>query len=189
MKRQAIFLKNFIKNPRQMGSITPSSRILARSMVKDINFNEPCVIVEYGPGEGVFTKNIINQLNEDSVFVIIEVNIDFYRKLKEAYSDLPNVHVFLESVCQTDKILEGLNIDKVDYIVSGIPFSSISSQLSKDIIEVTSKILADHGVFITFQYTNTKMSLFSTSFKTISVSKVWRNFPPAFIFTCSNRPL
>ena len=56
MGEKLLFFKNFIKNPRQIGSITPSSNILSEKMVDQIDFNKAKYIVELGPGTGSYTR-------------------------------------------------------------------------------------------------------------------------------------
>ena len=50
-----MFLLEYIKNPRKVGAIMPSSKYLAHEMISSIDFENIDCIVEYGPGTGVFT--------------------------------------------------------------------------------------------------------------------------------------
>lgn len=75
------FLKQYIKNPGKIGAVAPSSRVLARAMVKPVEFSTASCIVEFGPGTGVFTEKLINMRKKDTVLFLIEQNKEFYKLL------------------------------------------------------------------------------------------------------------
>lgn len=56
-----LFLFQYIVNPRTVGAILPSSRFLGDKMVKRINFAKAKYIIEYGPGTGVFTEELLEK--------------------------------------------------------------------------------------------------------------------------------
>ena len=62
------FIRQYIKNPRTVGAIAPSSEKLAYKMVEDINFSNVSCIIEYGPGAGVFTEKILNTHKKTALF-------------------------------------------------------------------------------------------------------------------------
>lgn len=71
MGEKTIFLKNFIKQPRQIGSIIPSSNKLSRKMVEQIDFEKAKYVIELGPGTGCYTrKNIRKETGINKVFCI-----------------------------------------------------------------------------------------------------------------------
>jgi len=184
MKKRINFFKNFIKDPLKIGSITPSSRYLAERMISDINFSSSNIIIEYGPGEGVFSKKIIERMSDQSIFILIELNEDFYRLLKETFKNHKNVYIFNDNVCNVKSILNSIGKSSADYIVSGIPFSSIPKKTANKILYVTQEILTDKGLFITFQYSKLNKKLFNDRFLNISIDKVWKNLPPANVIKC-----
>ena len=53
------FTQEFIQDKKMIGSIMPSWRFLVKKIVRKINFSKDKVIVELGPGTGVFTYKII----------------------------------------------------------------------------------------------------------------------------------
>ena len=52
----ATFLTQFIQKPLSTGSLVPSSSYLARTMVQHARLADADVVLEYGPGTGVFTS-------------------------------------------------------------------------------------------------------------------------------------
>jgi phospholipid N-methyltransferase len=57
-----LFARNFFRHPRMLGSIVPSSRFLIKQLLEPINFGRARVIVEYGPGVGVITAELLRHM-------------------------------------------------------------------------------------------------------------------------------
>lgn len=181
------FIKQYIKNPKTVGAVAPSSEKLADRMVEDINFLNAACIVEYGPGTGVFTEKILSKKKNSTIFIAIEYNLDFYEILKDKFKDETNFILINDSAENLKEYLDKYNIDKVDYIISGLPFASLPDTMSKKILSITKEILKFKGEFITFQYTLFKMNLFRTYFDKIKRKKVLLNLPPAYVLKCRIR--
>jgi phospholipid N-methyltransferase len=180
------FLKQYFSNPRRVGAVLPSSRYLANKMVEDIDFGRAKVIVEYGPGTGVFTDKLLEERNKESTIFLIEYNPDFYNLLKDKYSGVDNLHIIHGSAEQIDEYLKQYNITQVDYIVSGLPFASLPHQVSTNILYSTKHILKEKGKFITFQYSLVKKDFINQFFGDINIKMEIRNVPPAFVLNCNN---
>ena len=178
--------KQYIKNPKTVGAIAPSSEKLAYKMVEDINFLNASCIVEYGPGTGVFTEKILSKKKDSTVFIAIEYNEDFYKILKDKFKYETNFILINDSAENLKEYLNKYNIDKVDYIVSGLPFASLPDAMSKKILLITKDMLKAKGEFITFQYSLFKMKLFRMYFDKIKMKKVLLNLPPAYILKCKS---
>ena len=180
------FIIEYIKSPRTIGAITPSSRKLAEKMIQGINFDSASCIVEYGPGTGVFTELLENNIKKDSFLILIENNAEFCVDIKQKYGHLDNVVIINDSAINIDKHLKKNNLKNVDYIVSGLPFASLPEQVSGQILNTTRQILTSEGFFITFQYTLLKKKYFSNFFNNIRYEKVFFNIPPAYVLKCCN---
>ncbi len=180
------FVAEFIKHPRTTGAIAPSSHELARNMLKGIDFNNCQCIVEYGPGTGVFTELIVRKKNAETLFIAMESNPRFCKSLQKKYNENKNVVIINDSAENLQKYLDEYHLEKVDYIVSGLPFTSLPPAVSEKILSNTTKILGADGKFITFQYTLLKKDLFAEFFADLSTSRVRLNMPPAFILECRN---
>lgn len=178
------FIIQYIKNPRTVGAVAPSSKKLAYKMIEDIDFENASCIVEYGPGMGVFTEKILNKKKRSTIFIAIEYNVEFYKVLKEKYNGEKNFILINDSAENLVNYLNENGIDKIDYIISGLPFASLPHAMSKKILSITKENLKDKGQFITFQYSLLKMKFFETYFDKIRIKKVFLNFPPAYVLKC-----
>ncbi|WP_242220115.1 class I SAM-dependent methyltransferase [Bacillus cereus group sp. BfR-BA-01380] len=178
------FLREYIKHPRTVGAILSSSKRLANQMISPINFEQAKCIIEYGPGTGVFTEQLIQHKQNETVLLIIENNKQFHQILRDKYAAMKNVYIIHDSAEYTEKYIQQYKIPKVDYIISGLPFTSLPLDTSKKILQVTKEVLGQDGKFITFQYTRLKQQFFRSFFTNIEMKKTNWNLPPAFVFTC-----
>lgn len=183
------FIREYIRHPRAVGAIMPSSKSLAKRMIRPIPFNKITCIIEYGPGTGVFTEEIIQNKHKDTVFLAIEANESFYKILKKKYEHIENVHIIHGAVEDIDHYVQQCGLSKVDYIVSGLPFTSLPKITSTRILEKTASLLGREGKFITFQYSKVKRSFFESFFNKIHYERVYKNVPPAYVFICNDEGL
>ncbi|EHN15241.1 MULTISPECIES: class I SAM-dependent methyltransferase [Clostridium] len=179
-----MFVLEYIRNPKVIGAVAPSSKHLAYKMIDSINFKKAKCIVEFGPGTGVFSEKILSRVTEDTKVLLVEVNNEFYNILKKTYGHKKNVIIIKDSAENIDIILKKHNIEKVDYVLSGLPFASLPREVSKIILTKTAEILKDEGEFITFQYSLFKLEFFKRYFFNINYKKEIRNLPPAYILKC-----
>lgn len=178
------FLTEFIKHPKNTGAIAPSSNILSKKMVDAINFEKAKYIVELGPGTGSFTREIMKRKKVETIFILIEVNEVFFKKLQKQFEGDASVIVIHGSAENIQKYMKELQIEKVDYILSGLPFTSLPKEVSLRILQNVMEALQESGEFITFQYSLVKKECIQAFFPEISLKKVWFNFPPAYVFSC-----
>lgn len=178
------FLKQYIKNPFKVGAIAPSTIYLAEEIIKNIDFHNAKCIVEYGAGTGVFTKEIIKKSSQNTKILVFESNKQFYIDLKKEYKNYSNVIIINDGAENILKYLEKNNIQEVDYIISGLPFSSMPKDITDKIIKNTNIALSNKGEFRTFQYSLVKKKLFEKNFNKITHTKIYKNLPPAYVLKC-----
>ncbi|MFC5774839.1 class I SAM-dependent methyltransferase [Ectobacillus antri] len=178
------FLQQFMKEPRTVGAVLPSSKYLAQEMIASIDFSKAKCIVEYGPGTGVFTKRLIESKHSETILLILETNAAFCWELKQTYGHIPNVYIINDSAEHVSYYVRQHGFAKADYVISGLPFTSLPADVSTRILEETEKTLSEQGAFMTFQYSKVKSIFFKSFFEQIKVKRVWQNVPPAYVFTC-----
>ncbi len=183
LKERFIFLNTFLKNPKQIGSITPSSRFLKNSMLKNINFRKAKYIVEYGAGTGILTREILAKTRKDAIIFCFEVNKKLYKYLKNSFND-PRLFIINDSAENIKKYLESYNIPEIDYILSSLPFSNLSRQKKVRIITATLEVLNNSGKFILYRYSNNFKQYLQYYFRKISTIFVPLNLPPTFVYVC-----
>lgn len=149
MKKTILYLKNFIKD-KYVASITPTPRFAVEIICKKIDFQGPKVIVEYGPGAGAFTVNLLRHMSPDSRLIAIERNQDFFRILQKDIND-NRLHLFNDCAENVLDILRVCGEAEVDYILSGIPFSFFPRETKRQILKSAHSILKNGGKFLAYQ--------------------------------------
>lgn len=180
-------LFQFIKDPKHTGAVLPSSKFLAKKMV-DTKIDKYFNIAEIGPGDGIFTKEILNKIDDDTNFFVMEINPNFAKKLKDDFPDLEVKNIDANEIFN---ITKEKNIEGLDIVISGIPWANFKELEQSRLLKNIYKSLKPEGYFITFAYIfpNPKAFRFRKklhkTFKSVKKSKVvWKNFPPAFVYYC-----
>jgi phospholipid N-methyltransferase len=179
------FLREFFKANRMVGSVLPSSRFLSAKMLAPIDFSRAKVIVELGPGTGVFTRALIKSMPQDCILLVIELNEAFYKNLQMQLSN-PQVKLIHGSATELDTYLKKLGLAHADYIVSALPLSNFPNELRSKILESCKISIQPNGRFIQFQYSRGLKKMYKDYFSNVHIDYTILNFPPAFIYTCSN---
>lgn len=171
------YIKNFVKDP-DVAAIAPSSSFLVRRVCKWIDFDEDNVIVEYGPGNGVFSEYILEHMTPDSILVLIESNPDFVETLEEMTEHDSRVIVVEDRAENVVDILAVHDIDAADYIVSGIPFSFLDEDVKHELLVRTREVLSEDGKFLVYQNYNHLEDPLREHFSSVTKEYEPRNIPP-----------
>src|SRR6201994_2825512 len=100
-----LFARNFFRHPMMLGSIIPSSRFLIKQILEPIDWDKARVIVEYGPGVGGITAEILRRVRPDAKLIAIEMNPDFVNFLKRSLVD-PRIEVVQASAADVNEIMK-----------------------------------------------------------------------------------
>jgi phospholipid N-methyltransferase len=180
-----LFARNFFRHPYMLGSIVPSSRFLVNQVLQPVDWARARVIVEYGPGVGTFTGEILRRMDREAHLVVIETNQEFVRFLRGSLQD-PRLHVEHGSAADVQSILQRLGLPLADYIISGIPLGSMPDALRTNIVANSRAALAPGGGFLVYQFTSRVLPVLQRIFGEVRHSVVPRNIPPARLFVCAN---
>lgn len=178
------FFSEFFKKNSQVGSITPSSRFLSNKMLRNIDFSKPAVIIELGPGTGIFTKTLVKKLHPESKLYVFELNKEFTDSLNKQYID-PRVQIICDSAEKMMDYLSKDGIEAVDYIVSSLPLSLIPEDIRRNIITQCFENLKSGGIMTQFQYSQHCKKNFKQIFNNVRVDFTVFNIPPAFVYVCT----
>ena len=186
LSQTLLFATNFLRHPNMLGSIIPSSRFLVDQVLEPIDWDGARVIVEYGPGIGRFTAEILRRMRSDAQLVAIETNRDFVRFLQRNLPD-PRLHVVHDSATEVQPVLMRLALPAPRYIISGIPLGSMPDPVRTDIVMKSRAALEPGGAFLVYQFTSRALPTLRRTFDDVRRSFERRNFPPAQLFLCTTR--
>lgn len=184
MSKKSGFLKEFFKERKQTGAVAPSSKYLMRHMLKPIDFSKAKVIIELGPGNGVFTKGILSKMAPDAVLFSFELNTAFYEFIAKSIDD-PRLILINDSAEKMEEYINKHNFRTADYIVSSLPLAVIPEDIKNKVIAVSANLLTEEGKYIQFQYSLNAKKLLEANFKKVKINFTAINIPPAFIYSCS----
>lgn len=175
-----LFFKRFLQRPFQIASIVPSSKAMVERVASKIDFSRAKVIAEYGPGEGVHSREIARRLRPDGTLLLFEIDETFARDLERQFARDARVHVIHGDAARLGAVLRDLGIAQCDYIVSGIPFSILEREAKRDLLRQTHAALVPGGAFIIYQVTN-ELRAHATDFAEADSEYFLQNIPPMFI--------
>ena len=183
MKDKLLFFSTFVKYPKEICSVVPSSKFLINEVLKNIDFENARYIAEYGPGTGRITTEILKKARKDAKILCFEVNKKFCGYLRRKIKD-KRLIIINDSAENIKKYFKRFNIPKIDYIISGLPFSVLPDNEKLIIIEETKNMLRKYGKFVVYQYLNNFKKYLYNYFSNISTKFVPLNIPPCFVYVC-----
>lgn len=177
------FFSESLKNLRTVGTFTRSSKFACEKMISYVDFDKSKVLVELGAGDGVITKHIVENMREDAILLTFEVNEEFCKTIRKEIND-PRVKVIEDTAEKLPFYLEQYGFEKVDNIISAIPFVSIPETLGKRILNISKGTLKKGGRFIQIHYSLLLKSRYEEMFNKVEIHFEARNMPPAFVLEC-----
>lgn len=176
------FLRGFVRNPAQVGSIVPSSRRLEQRLVRRARISEARTVVEFGPGTGGTTAALLQAMAPTAQLLAIELDGDFYQHLCSAIPD-PRFKLELGSAEQLADFLAARRMPAPDVIVSGIPFSTMPPEVSERVAATIARVLRPGGRFVAYQIRADVAGFVSPYLG--QPDKCWEvvNVPPVCVFT------
>jgi phospholipid N-methyltransferase len=151
-----VFLKGYLRNPRVVGSIAPSSRALAAAICKPYQqFDQPASVLEVGAGTGPITRYIGTLLGPNDLFDICELNQEFADILER---DVLSRTDFTSAVAEgrvrlLRKPVQELDFEnRYDFVISGLPFTRFSLRDIHRVLGVIRRCLKPSGVFSYYEY-------------------------------------
>ncbi len=182
-------------NLRQTASIAPSSKQLAKAMVEPLRSMPRRCVIEFGPGTGVVTREILACMPPDGVLLAFEINPQFAKYLREQIPD-ERLHVVSAGAETAPAELERRGIAEVDAVVSSLGISNMRTAAVDAIFGPLRAYLNSQGAITQFQYISRlkvsegKVRYFNVGsfmrryFSSVHSTCIWFNLPPAFVITC-----
>ena len=175
------FLRGFIKHPVMVGSVIPSSKVLIDKMLEPVDWANCKLFVEYGPGVGTFTEHVLQRLAPDATLIAIDTNADFTRYLRRKFAD-SRLFPVTGSAADVRQIMTDCGFDDADYVLSGLPFSTLPPGIGPKIAEKTAEALRPGGAFLVYQFSPKVREFLAPYFDRIDRGFEWVNIPPAQLF-------
>ena len=174
------FLRGFIENPRQVGSILPSSTAVQRRLRSLPCLHEARTVVELGPGLGETTAALLEAIPRHARLLSIDVVPEFVDHL--GWIDDPRLRAELGDALQLQDVLQRYDATKPDVVVSGIPVSHLSVAEGRQLIAAIHDVLVPGGTFVAYQFRNRIRDFADEFFESPHTTFVPWNIPPLDIY-------
>ena len=187
MNEHLLMLGRFVRSPRTIGAVAPSSRALAAEMVRGLDVSGRATVVELGPGTGVVTRAIAARLGPEAHALAIDVEPAFVASIAARY---PRIEAVCASAADLVALLRARGTFPADHVISGLPFASLPGDVTISILDAIAASLRPGGTFTTFEYLNGYPTPLARSFRQAMTGRmgsaptrrvVWWNIPPAFV--------
>ena len=176
-----MFLQGFIKHPVMVGSVVPSSGRLIRQMLAPVDWRGCKLFVEYGPGVGTFCRPILDRMAPDAKLIAIDTNADFIRYLDHTIDD-PRFFAVDGSAADVERIVADHGCAHADYVLSGLPFSTLPPGVGPAIAAATHRVLRPGGAFLVYQFSPKVKDFLLPHWTNIDHGMEWWNVPPAQLY-------
>ena len=180
----------FLRTPREIGTVTPSSKSLVTAMVDWIEWDRIEVAVEYGPGKGAITGGILQRLRRPATFFAVERNASLAASFRKKF---PDVTLYENSVVNIAAICNEHGVSKIDSVISSLPWATFSEEQQDLYLDEMLKKMSPGAQFVSFAYLvglpfasgrrfRRRLEDHFSSVETSDI--VWKNFPPAVVYRC-----
>ncbi|MFN2555279.1 MAG: class I SAM-dependent methyltransferase [Nitriliruptorales bacterium] len=180
MRESVRFFGSFLAHPLRVGAVLPTSQRTVRLMLDMANLPAARRVAEFGAGTGVYTTEILKRVGPQAHVVAFEIDPSLAADLSARIED-PRLQIVTDSAERAGEYLAG---KKMDVVVSSLPFTSMSKQIRRAILDQATRILRDDGVMLVIQYSTVLRRDLQRRFASVRRSISLFNVPPAFLFAC-----
>ncbi|MGU7776214.1 class I SAM-dependent methyltransferase [Burkholderia sp. MR1-5-21] len=183
-----LFLRTWLRNPRRVGALAPSSPALAALMTTQISHDDASVI-ELGAGTGVFTRALLARGVGSDRLVLVEADPAFAGALRRQF---PTLRVMQMDAAELGLTGSFFGAERAHAIVSGLPLVAMPVEQAVAIVQgAFAHHLAAGGAFYQFTYAPRcpipRRQLEAIGIRAARVGIAWMNFPPAVVYRFERR--
>jgi phospholipid N-methyltransferase len=183
-----VFFEGFLRHPVMVGSIIPSSRFTIAKMLRPVDWDECKLFVEYGPGIGTFCRPVLDRLRRDGALIVIDTNPLYIDYLRATITD-SRFSAVLGSAADVEEIIRSQGHDHADYVLSGLPFSTLPDGVGPAIAAATARVLRPGGAFLVYQFTAKARMFMERHFNRIdSGFELWNVLPCCLFWGWKDEP-
>lgn len=178
-----LLLLGFLRNPKRVGSLLPSSKWLAQKVVSSVPWNEVRSIAELGSGTGAITRLIQQNISDRTKVFLFERDPGMRKRLNSTYPDFE----LNSNASYLYKKIDQDGLQSVDCIICGLPFFNFSNEMRDRILEQIQSSLKPGGVLIVYQFSLQMKRTLNKHFIVENITFVPFNSPPAFVYVCRHK--
>ncbi len=175
-----------IKNFKEVGTFSRSSKFVVKTMTKDkyVHFDKAKCIVEIGAGDGPITEMILQKMRPDATLLCFEINDEFHEQLQKRFGHDKRIRIIKDDAVKLGEYIKAAGYEEADVVISAIPFVIIPSD---DIIIEAHKYMKKGSKYIQLHYSTVAKKRYERIFGNAEIDFVTLNVPPAFIHICEKK--
>jgi phosphatidylethanolamine/phosphatidyl-N-methylethanolamine N-methyltransferase len=182
---EARFLRSWLERPLVVGAVTPSGKILARTMASYVDPRIPGPIIELGPGTGPVTDALIRRGVAQERLVLIEYSPEFCQLLKRRF---PKATIIQGDAYDLKETLSGILKEPAAATVSSLPLFTKPMDQRLELLEAAQGMMHPNAPFIQFTYAVVPPIPTQTGeYSAHGSNRVWLNLPPARVWVYRKR--
>ena len=175
------FIRSWLEKPLAIGAVTPSGKVLARTMARYVDPELAGPVVELGPGTGPVTEALVAHGVDPARLILVEFNPLFCRLLRSRY---PQATVLQGDAYNLKRLLETFLRQPAAAVVSGLPLLTKPFRTRLRLINDAFSLMRPDAPFIQFTYSMTKPPIPKglARVATEASERIWLNLPPARVW-------
>ena len=174
------FIRSWIERPLTIGAVTPSGKMLARTMARYVDPNSTGPVVELGPGTGPVTEALVEAGVAPSRLVLVEFDPTFCRILRSRYPDATLVQ---GDAYGLRRLLETLLLQPAAAVVSGLPLITKPLRMRLRLLRDAFDLMCPGAPFVQFTYSvASPLPKRLGGFSVEASERIWMNIPPARVW-------
>jgi phospholipid N-methyltransferase len=180
-------IRTFFKRPLMVGSAFPASHWLVRHMLAPLDWPRIKLLVELGPGTGVFTRAALARLPADATLLALDTSRAFVDHLRDSIQD-PRLQAVCAQAADVAALVGERGLPLADCILSGVPLSTLDPADAEQTMIGSRAILAPQGMFCAYQMRRTVEPLLRAHIGAFRSAYEWRNIPPCHLYWAEADP-
>ena len=187
VKEGELFFRQWLRSPKSMGSVLPSSRVLARAIAKEVAWQPGQYVVELGGGTGAITQGLIEHGIPRDRIIVIELDGSLYSYLKDR---LTGCTVIQGDATRLDEILARQGVGEVGTVLSGLPMVGMPEAFQRAIVEQSFKVMKPGSFMLQYSYSPIAPVPAAKLGITAKIARyvLW-NFPPAAVWRYTKKSI
>ncbi|UHC15810.1 phospholipid methyltransferase [Methylobacterium currus] len=180
LEDEARFLRSWFERPLVTGAVTPSGRMLARTMASYVDPRLSGPVIELGPGTGPVTDALVRRGIAPERLVLVEYNPDFCKLLRRRF---PKATVLQGDAYDIRATLAGVVAEPASATISSLPLFTKPLEQRLDLLTAAHDLMHADAPFVQFTYAVVPpIPAKSTTYTASRSNKVWLNLPPARVW-------
>ena len=174
------FIRSLLERPLSTGAVSPSGRLLARTIARYVDTDGAGQVVELGPGTGPVTEALVERGIDPTRLILVEFNPRFCQLLRARF---PGVTVVQGDAYGLRRVISHVLCAPAAAVVSGLPLFTKPLRTRLRLLREAFAVLRPGAPFVQFTYA--MVPPIPKAFGGVHAEaseRIWMNLPPARVW-------